>query len=123
MPEFVEPGDNGEQTEQTSTEVVSPDLPKVEIGGDEMHFEQAVDVMAKMVDNPEAFDIASGSQIREANNDLHELRKAVAEVADAVEMLSEVQADVVGGDAPATVSLSDEKMGAVYDPTDYGGGE
>jgi len=124
MPEFVEAGEAGEPEEsddQPTADRSVDDLPTVKIGDDELPFVEAVDVMGKMVGNPEAFGMVSEKQYRDLKNELHETRKAVAELADAVEMLSERQADLTDSGAAASVMLSDAEMGDVYDPTDYVG--
>ena len=125
MPEFVEAGEadeSDESNDKSTPERTVDDLPTVKIGNDELPFVEAVDTMGKMVGNPEAFGMVSGQQYRDLKNELHETRKAVAELATAVEMLSENQADIEGEGRPSTVGLEDEKMGDVYDPTDYVGG-
>jgi hypothetical protein len=127
MPEFVEPDKIDNDAPATDTEpTTEQDLPTVTIDGEEVPFTVAVESMASMMDNPEAFGLTTEGDHIETQNEIKELRdrveqqeEAIAELASAVELLSENQPDALGINSPATVQLEPLKFGDIYTTTAY----
>lgn len=94
----------------------------------ELDLSEAVELAGEMLTNPEAFDIARLEPVEELEEENEQLRErldaheqAVAELAEAVEVLSERQADIGGWNIPASVRLSPSAMGDLYTPSGVGG--
>lgn len=123
MPEFVEPGDAETETESEDSESVPtemPPLPTVQFMDSNMEMPMAVQEMAFILDRPSEFGIASESQLQELRDEAEryrnlalQQREVVAELAEAVDMMSEQLAEAgVGG-----VALDADVMEGIYDPT------
>ncbi len=118
MPDFVAPGDlDDEPTDDNQP--TNDDLPAVEMGDEKMPLGEGVNLMASMLQNPEAFDIANRKQVRELRNDIFELEQAVSELAHAIESLSQGQAELSDLDIEATVQLDDEALGDIFSVTEF----
>jgi len=118
MPEFVAPGELDDEPTDNNQQATG-DLPTVEIDGEKMPLGEGVNLMASMLENPKAFDIANGNQIRELRNDIFELQQAVSELSQAIESLSRGQAELSDMDIEATVQLNDDALGDIYSASEF----
>jgi len=85
----------------------------VELFGDEIEIGEAVEVIAEMVEEPEHFGMATDADVRDLREKVAQQEKAIAELADAVEILAENQGD---GGTPSMM-LDPEPLTGIYDPT------
>ena len=110
MDEFEEPA------EEQSTE----DAVTVEVFEDEMEIGAAVELMGSMLERPEEFGIATESDVIGLNELIEEQREAIAELAEAVEILSQNQGQMAHDDENAgpSVLLDSERLSGIYDPTE-----
>jgi methyl-accepting chemotaxis protein len=128
MPEFIAPEDaDDEPPANNDSQQPQPDLPTVEIDGEEVDFHTAADTIGTLISEPEAFGIVTQGETIEMRNEMKELREtveqqqeAIAELASAVELLSEHQANIAGSDRGATVQLDAQALGGIYTTTLYG---
>jgi len=106
--ETVEQSDDSEQTET------------VMAFGDEIALAEAVEVIAGMVEKPEHFGMATDSEVRELRETIEQQRLAIAELADAFEILAGNQGQIAFDDpeAPPTVRLDSKPLTGIYDPTE-----
>ena len=86
---------------------------------DEIPLTEAVQLAGEMLKAPEAFGMASGSEVRELRETVEQQREAIAELADAVEVLAANQGEIAFSDPDAqpTVVLESEPLRGIYDPT------
>lgn len=87
---------------------------------------EGVELAGEMLARPEAYDLARLGHLQELEEENEELRetveqqsKAISDLAEAVESLTEVQAELAGADIPATVQLDSAAFGDIYNPESY----
>jgi len=96
----------------------------VEAFGDEIEIGEAVEVIAGMVEEPGHFGMATDADVIELREKVAQQEKAIAELAEAVEILAENQAGIVDASEGATVALDPEPLTGIYDPTqEFGNGK
>jgi len=85
----------------------------VELFGDEIEIGEAVEVIAGMVEEPGHFGMATDADVLELREKVAKQEKAIAELADAVEILAENQ----GAGGTPSVALDPKPLAGIYDPT------
>ena len=87
---------------------------------DEIPLTEAVQLAGEMLKAPEAFGMATGSEVRELRETIEQQRLAIAELADAFEKLAGNQGQIAYDDpeAPPTVRLDSKPLTGIYDPTE-----
>lgn len=138
-PENIEEGpvwEGGSEEEETEESGESngemPDIETVEFGktpdtdGMIVTVPEGVELAGEMLARPEAYDLARLGHLQELEEENEELRetveqqsKAISDLAEAVESLTEVQAELAGADIPATVQLDSAAFGDIYNPESY----
>lgn len=93
-----------------------------------MEVSEAVELAGDMLSRPEEFGIARQKRVRELEEENEELRErvgqletAVSELADALESVSSIQADLGGSSHRATVELEPSAFGGIYTTTSVSG--
>ena len=112
MDEMGEPGE--EQPEPPESGVQT-----VELFGDEMEIGAAVELIGDMVGQPSAFGIAEEETVRDLQERVEQQERAIAELAEAVEILAQNQGKMAHDDegADPTVALEADRLDGIYDPT------
>lgn len=123
MAQFIEPGEAGIETESEDEEskpTEMPPLPTVQFMDESMEMPMAVQEMAFILDRPSEFGIASESQLQELRDEAEryrnlavQQREALAELAEAVDMLSAKLASETG----EYVAMDAEPLEGIYDPS------
>ena len=100
-----------EESNGTDSETAEPAT--VSFMGDEMMLDEAVRLIGEMLESPEHFGMASGSEVRELRETVEQQERAIAELAESFELLSDQLVEQgVGG-----VVLESEPLRGIYDPT------
>lgn len=99
----------------------------VEFAGEEVSVSEALETLGSMMMEPEKYNIASHSRVKELEEENKELRKrldqyekAITDMASAVESLGSNQAEIAEVSPESTVELSPEAFGDFYVTTAYG---
>ncbi len=114
--------EDGEETKSESTTTET-----VEFGGEKVPVSEALQTLGSMMMEPEKYNIASHSRVKELEKENEELRKrldqyerAITDIASAVESLGSNQAEIGNVNKRSTVELSSEAFGDFYVTTAYG---
>jgi hypothetical protein len=120
-------GESGSDNEAESGHKTSETVEFQVAGDDEpmvLSVDEAVELASEMLADPEAFGIASEKRVRELEeeneklrDDLQQQRKAIADLADAVESLGKYQASLADSSYLSTVELDPTAFGDIYTTT------
>lgn len=118
---------NGETPDNGGSDVETVEFGKTpDSEGMEMTVPEGVELAGEMLARPEAYDLARLGHLQELEEENEELRetveqqsKAISDLAEAVESLTETQAELAGADIPATVQLDSAAFGDIYSPESY----
>lgn len=125
-PEDVTDGPDWKKNADSDGDSGADEPETVKFIDDEIPLNEAVRLSGEMLKSPEAFGMASGSEVRELRETVEQQRKAIAELADAIEVLASTQGQIVtgGGDSGPSVVLESEPLRGIYDPIgEFGGAE
>lgn len=104
---------SGDVDPQTAAEMAeaesSGDGRTVEVFGSEVGLIEAVGLIGDVVEDPDAFGMATDAEVRNLREKVESQREAIAELLEAVEILSENQ----GG----SVALETDRLSGIYDPS------
>lgn len=124
-------GESGEGSYSGSADSTTVEFGKTADGdGMEMEVGEAVELASEMLNQPEAFGIASLNRVKELEKENSELREtvkqqneAIADLAQAVESLSQYQGKTIsqigGREMLATVQLDNTAFGEIYEAETY----
>jgi len=108
---------SGDVDPETAAEMAEADSSgdgrTVEVFGSSVGLIEAVELIGDVVEEPDAFGMATDADVRELRETVEKQREAIAELADAVEILAENQG---AGGSPSLV-LDPEPLTGIYDPT------
>jgi len=108
---------SGDVDPETAAEMAEADSSgdgrTVEVFGSSVGLIEAVELIGDVVEEPDAFGMATDADVRDLREKVAQQEKAIAELADAVEILAENQGD---GGTPSMM-LDPEPLTGIYDPT------
>lgn len=118
-------GEPGEEQPEAVEEVGEGSSVTVEAFGTEMSVADAARSVVKAVEKPEMYGLASGGEVDalrervvEQSELIEEQKTAIAELAEAVEILSARQAELGETGTERTVSLDVDRLDGIYDPSE-----
>jgi predicted RNase H-like nuclease (RuvC/YqgF family) len=117
----------GESEDGKADKSESENSETVEFAGEEVPVSEALETLGSMMMEPEKYNIAPNSRVKELEKENEELRKrldqyerAITDIASAVESLGANQAEIADVGERSTVELSPEAFGDFYVTTAYG---